>query len=124
MSHSSTPSLQAPSPTVLGPTHGSHAEHDDAPRSYSHIPVLTKENYLKWQLSVKAHLTPGNHVRVIRCMRDANGNLVDPVAPTDVAGAEKWIRSEQHVMGIIMGTAADLHYELLSKHEHGGVWPL
>jgi hypothetical protein len=27
-------------------------------------------------------------------------------------------------MGVIMGTATDLHYELLSKHKHGGVWPL
>jgi len=124
MSRSSTPSPQAPSPTVLGPTHGSHAEHDDAPHSYSHVPVLTKENYLKWQLSVKAHLTPGNHVRVIRRTRDASGGLVDPVAPTDVTEAEKWIRSERHAMGVIMGTAADLHYELLSKHEHSGVWPL
>ena len=118
------PSPQAPSPTVLAPTHGSHAEHDDAPHSYSHIPVLTKENYLKWQLAVKAHLTPGGHVHVIRHTKDASGDLVDPVAPADATGAEKWTRSEQHTMGIIMGTTADLHYELLSKHEHGSVWPL
>jgi len=124
MSCSSTPSPQAPSPTILGPTHGSHAEHNNAPRSYSHIPILTKENYLKWQLSVKAHLTPGNHVCVIRRTRDTSGGLVDPVAPTDVTKAEKWIRSEQHAMGVIMGTTANLHYKLLSKHEHGSVWPL
>ena len=124
MSRSSTPSPQAPSPTVLAPTHGSHAEHNDAPRSYSHVPVLTKENYLKWQLAVKAHLTPGGHVRIIRRTKDASGGLVDPVAPTDATGAEKWTRSEQHAMGVIMGTAAELHYELLSKHEHDSVWPL
>jgi hypothetical protein len=101
-----------------------HTEFNDAPRSYSHVPILTKDNYPKWQLSVKAYLTPGDHVRVIRRTKDTSGTLLDPVAPTDAAELEKWTRSERHAMGVIMGTATDLHYELISKHEGGGVWPL
>jgi len=44
--------------------------------------------------------------------------------PTDAAELERWTWSEWHAMGVIMGTATDLHYELLSRHEDGAVWPL
>ena len=125
MSHPTAPSPQAVGPTVSAPTTcTTHAEPSDAPRSYSHVPILTKDNYLKWQLSVKAHLTPGDHVRVIRRTKDASGNLVDPVTPTDATELEKWTRSESYAMGVIMGTANDLHYEIISQHEGGAVWPL
>ena len=63
-------------------------------------------------------------MRVIRRTTGASGILLDPVTLTDAAELERWIRSERHAMGVIMGTAANLHYKLLSKHEHGGVWPL
>jgi hypothetical protein len=97
---------------------------EDAPHSYSHVPALTRENYPKWQLSVKAYLTPGDHVRVIRRTKDTSGNLLDPVALINVIELEKWNWSEWRTLGVIMGTATDLHYKLLSKHKHGGVWPL
>jgi hypothetical protein len=115
MSQSATSSPQALSQTVIS---------KDTPHSYSHIPALTRENYPKWQLSIKAYLTPGDHVHVIRCMKDTSGNLLDPVAPTNAIELEKWNQSERHVLGVIMGTTTDLHYKLLSKHQHGGVWPL
>jgi len=124
MSQPSAPSPQAPSPTVAAPARGAHTEPDDAPRSYSHVPILTKENYPKWQLTVKAFLTPGDHVRVIRCTKDASGVLHDPVDSTDAADLERWMRAERHAMGVIMGTASDLHYEILTRYEHGRVWPL
>ena len=124
MSQPSAPSPQAPSPTVAAPARGAHTEPDDAPRSYSHVPILTKENYPKWQLTVKAFLTPGDHVRVIRRTKDASGVLHDPVEPTDAADLERWMRAERHAMGVIMGTASDLHYEILTRYEHGRVWPL
>jgi len=57
-------------------------------------------------------------------MRDTSSNLVDPLMLTDAAKLERWTWSEWHVMGVIMGTATDLHYKLLSKHENGAAWPL
>jgi hypothetical protein len=97
---------------------------DDTPPSYSHIPVLTRVNYLKWQLSIKAYLTPGDHVRVIKRTRDTTGALVDPAAPADHVELERWNRSERIAMGVVMGTAYDQHLELILKHEEGSVWAL
>jgi hypothetical protein len=97
---------------------------DDTPRSCSHIPVLMRDNYLKWQLCVKAYLTPGDHVRVIKRTKTATGALADPVAPADPAELERWNRSERIAMGVVMGTANDQHLELIHKHEEGSVWAL
>ena len=88
------------SPTASSPQ---AAEPSNVPHSYSHIPILIKDNYPKWQLSIKAYLTPGDHVHVIWCMKDAGGTLVDPVAPTDVAKLEKWTRSEGYIWGSSWG---------------------
>jgi len=63
-------------------------------------------------------------VHVIRHTRDTSGNLVDPLMLTDVAELGRWTQSEWHAMHVIMGTATDLHYKLLSKHEPRDVWPL
>ena len=52
MNHPTAPSPQAMGPTISAPTYTTHAEPSDAPCSYSHVPILTKDNYLKWQLSV------------------------------------------------------------------------
>jgi len=109
MSRSATPSPQGP--TV----------NDDAPRSFSDVPVFTKDNYAKWQLCVKAYLTPNDHVCVIKRTKDSTGALIDPVAPTSVDELVRWTTSEQHTMGVIMGTATDLHFELLSRHKYSSV---
>jgi hypothetical protein len=50
---------------------------DNTPHSYSHIPVLMRDNYLKWQLCVKVYLMPGDHVCVIKCTKTATGTLMD-----------------------------------------------
>ena len=72
-------------------------------------------DYPSWQLSVRAYLTPNKHVRVIQRKKDSGGTLRGPVAPTDAVEKEKWEQSEEHAMGVIMGTAADLHFELKSN---------
>jgi transposase InsO family protein len=97
---------------------------DNTPRSYSHIPVLTRDNYLKWQLCVKAYLMPGDHIRVIKHTKTATGVLADPVPLADPAELERWNRSEWIAMGVVMGTANDQHLELIHKHEEGSVWAL
>ena len=119
MNHSATSTAQASRPTIT-------SQPDDDPRFYSYVPILTRGNYPEWQLCVKTYLTPNDHVRVIQRTKDSSGNLLDPVAPTDAAELEKWTWSEQEALGIIMGTAADLHLELVLKHdrEDSGVWPL
>ena len=116
MSQSATPA-----PSLQGPTVNVD---DDTPQSSLHVPALTKDNYSQWQMAVKAYLTPHDHVRVIKRTMDSTGALADPVTPTDADELAWWIASEQHAMGVIMGTAYDLHFELLSRHEYGRAWPL
>ena len=78
---------------IVAPSHRTFSATDNTPCSYSHIPVLTRENYLNWQFSVKAYLTPGNHVRIVRRTMGAGGILLDSMTLTDVVKLEKWIRS-------------------------------
>ena len=118
---SSTPALQAPGLTI---TSTIASQSDNTPHSYSHVPILTKDNYGSWQLSIRAYLTPNKHMHVILHKKDSASMLHDPVAPTDAVKKERWEQSEAHAMGVIMGTAADLHFELISKHAEGAVWPL
>jgi transposase InsO family protein len=91
---------------------------------YGHLPMLTMENYQKWQMAVKAFLTPYNHVRVLARTRDVTGTLVDPVRPTDAAELQAWETSEGIAMGLVAGTAYDLHADLISEHEGGRVLDL
>ena len=56
-----------------------------------------------WALKVKAYLAPNDHARVIR--REIVGNDEDDY---DYA---KWVKSEQVALGLIIGTATDLHFE-------------
>ena len=114
MSRSATPSLRGPTINV----------DDNTPQSFSRIPVLTKDNYAKWQLCVKPYLTLNDHVRVIKHTKDSTSALADPVAPTGADELARWTASEQHTMGVVMGTAHKLHFELLSRPEYSSVWPL
>ena len=64
-----------------------------------------------WALKVKAYLAPNDHARVIR--REIVGNAeIDPIPPDE--GDDdyaKWVKSEQVALGLIIGTATDLHFE-------------
>ena len=92
--------------------------------SYGHLPMLSRENYLQWKIAVKAFLTPYDHVRVIKSVRDASGALVDPTRPTDAAELKTWETSESIAMGVVFGTSYDLHPDLVAKHEGGRVLDL
>ena len=99
----------------------------ESPRSSSngcYMPVLTKANFLKWQMCVEAYLTPHDHVRVIERMNVPGHGWVDPVAPTDARLLEAWLHSERMARGIIVSTAVDLHLELVHKHRQGAPWTL
>lgn len=87
--------------------------------SYSHLPILSRENYRMWRMAVKAFLTPYDHVRVITRVRDASGALVDPTRPTDAAELKAWETSEGIAMGVIISTSYDLHIDLVAEHEDG-----
>ena len=67
--------------------------------------MLTRGNYLRWQMAIKAFLTPFNH-------RDTSSALVDPTRPTGTAGLEAWETSE----GISMSLGNDLRF---SAHQRG-----
>jgi hypothetical protein len=124
MSQTAPTSPGVSSQTIPAPSPAASVMLDNTPCSYSHVPVLTRDNYLKWQLCVKAFLTPGDHVHVIKCMKTATGTLVDLVALADPAELERWNRSEQIAMGVVMGTTNDQHLELIHKHEEGSIWAL
>lgn len=60
-------------------------------------------------------------MRVIKRIKDSNGDLVNLKQPTDDAELKEWTKSECRAMGVILVTAQDLHYELISIHEdHAG----
>ena len=92
--------------------------------SYSHLPMLLKDNYHMWQMAVKAFLRPFDHVRVIRRTRGATGNLVDPVRPTNATELKAWETSEGIAMGVVAGTAYMQHPNLVDSHEDGEVLAL
>lgn len=121
----------AAAPAVLTPAAAAtltpHAMSADASRtlgSYSHLPMLSKDNYQGWQMAVKAFLTPFDHVRVLIRTRGPNGNLVDPVRPTDATELKAWECSEGIAMGIIAGTSYIQHPNLVASHEGGSVLAL
>src|SRR5882757_10933527 len=91
---------------------------------YRHLPMLTRENYMKWQTALKAYLTPYNHVRVLMCTAGTAGAILDPMPPTDPTELASWHQSEQIAMGVVAGTSYELHLELVHKHEGGSVWDL
>src|SRR5258706_4619787 len=97
---------------------------DDLRSAYAHVPVLTRENYPLWALKVKAYLAPNDHVRVIR--REIVGNAeIDPAPPDkDNTDYDKWVKSEQMALGLIISTASNLHFEICHTFERGPAWSL
>ena len=91
---------------------------------YAHVPILTKYNFLEWQVGIRAYLRPGKHLRVVKAGVDANGAEIAPVPPADPALLEKWESSEEIAMGMIVATASKMHLELVSKLEDGPAWDL
>ena len=91
---------------------------------YAHIPVLTKEIFLEWQIGVRAYLRPGKHLRIIRSGKGSDGAPLDPTPPTNLDELKRWEDSEEIAMGVIIATASKLHLELVSKYEDGSVWEL
>ena len=94
------------------------------PSFSSMIPQLTADNFLKWQMCVKAYLTPGDHVRVVEQVRTTGGAYVDPSPPVDPADLALWNQSERLARGAIMASAYKLHLELIYRHERLSVWEL
>jgi hypothetical protein len=93
--------------------------------SYAHIPVLGKDNFMKWEIQVEAYLTgSADHIRIIRCTKGTDGKYTDPVAPTDADERKAWDKSERVAQGVAMATASDLHLELIHKLKEGSVWKL
>ena len=125
----STPAVVAAPPVAAAPAVvlPAPAMSSDAARtlgSYGHLPMLTKDNYRKWQMAVKAYLIPYDHVRVITQTRGADGSLTDPVHPVDAADLRAWAISEGIAMDIVSGTTYDLHADLVAAHEGGSVLSL
>ena len=56
----------------------------------SMVPMLEKGDFLKWQMCVKAYLTPYDHVRVIEPIRTATGTLIEPKASIDPKALAEW----------------------------------
>ena len=86
--------------------------------------MLTKGNYPKWGMHVKGHLSAGDHGRVIKCTADPQGNLVDPVLPTNPDELRAWQKSERVVWGVLLLTANKLHFELLEQYEDQSAWKI
>ena len=92
--------------------------------SYSHLPMLMRDNYQGWQMAVKVFHTPYNHVHVITRTWGPTGNLVNPVRLTDMAELKAWETSEGITMGIVAGTSYVLHPNIVAKHEGRSVLAL
>ena len=129
MSQPSTPGSQTPTPTnqtaasiTTATMPSSDTSHSRA--RYAHVPILTKYNFLEWQVGIRAYLRPRKHLQVIKAGVDANGVATTPVPPTDAVLLEKWELSEEIVMGVIVATALKMHLELVSKLEDGSAWNL
>jgi hypothetical protein len=97
---------------------------EDLRSGYAHVPVLTKDNFPRWQLSVRAFLTPNGHVCIIKHKKQTDGMMTNLVAPTDAAKLESWEKSKQVAMGVLMATTNGLHYKLICRHEEDCTWVL
>jgi len=97
---------------------------DNSPHSsYALIPVLNKENFMKWEIQVRVYLTGAtDHVCVIRHTRDLDGKYHDLAPPTNQNEHKAWDKLECIAMGIIMATASDLHLELIHRMSEEPVW--
>jgi len=58
------------------------------------IPQLTPDNFLEWQVCVKAYLTPSDHVCMVEQVRTMGGAYVDPLPPSDPADLTLWESTE------------------------------
>jgi hypothetical protein len=99
---------------------------DDSPHSsYALVPILTKDNFIKWEIQVWLYLTgTADHVRMIRHTKDAAGMYADPAKPTDPGKGRAWDKSEHVALGVIMVTASDLHFKLVHRMGKEPVWKL
>ena len=91
---------------------------------YTHVPILTKDNYPLWALRIKAYLTLNDHGCVIHC--ETVGLVeVDPTVPAPQdTGYDTWVKSKQVAISLIISTAADLHFEFCHAHERSPAWDL
>jgi len=53
------------------------------PSFSSLVPQLTPENFLKWQMGVKAYLMPSDHAHMVEQVRTMGGAYMDPSPPSD-----------------------------------------
>lgn len=95
---------------------------DELRSAYANVPILTKDNYGIWALKVRAYLAPNDHVRVIQRTLLDDGSYTDPTPPEDPDDLKDWIKSERVALGLIIGTASDLHFELCHARERGPAW--
>jgi hypothetical protein len=97
---------------------------DDAPCSgYALVPILTKENFMTWEIQVRVYLTgAADHVRVIQRTKRTDGKYHDPSPPPDPDERKAWDKSERVAMGVIMATASDLHLELIYRMSEEPAW--
>ena len=77
----SSTSTQISSTTVTAPAAPAMSHDARTLSGYAHLPMLTKDNYMKWKTALKAYLTPYNHVRVFMRTVGTGGVSVDPLAP-------------------------------------------
>ena len=57
-------------------------------------------------------------------MQDISGGWVNPTPPTDAVGVLAWHQSEGIVMGVVAGTAYQMHSNLIAHHKGGSVLAL
>lgn len=92
--------------------------------SYDFVPVLTKENYMIWELQVEAYLMgEDDHFRVLQPTKDSEG-FHNPSRPSDAEEGKAWDQSERVARGVIMATASDLYLELIGSMRGESVWKL
>ena len=99
---------------------------EDSPQSsYTLVPILTKDNFMKWEIQVHAYLTgAADHVWVIQHTKGSDGKYVNPIQPTNLDELKDWNKSKHMAMGVIMVTASNLHLKLVHKMGEEPVWEL
>ena len=83
--------------------------------AFAHVAILTNDNYPLWALKINAFLPTNYHARVIR-RQSVDGAEVDPEVNAEY---EKWTKSEQVALGLMIDTGTDLHFELCHTYERG-----